>query len=99
MNHPEIINSIEDTLIHSYQVIKNLEYSTRKYKGEIDLLAIDVDGKEAIVVEVKTHDKPKAYAKAVQQLTRHNNYMRSMGLKLYKIYKVYYSNEKQEMIL
>jgi len=101
MKHNEMIDDMANKFIDAgYQVRKYLEYSFRRYKGEIDLLALDLESKVAIAIEVKTHHRPKGYLKAQKQLYRHEKVLRkNLGFKVYNIYKLYYSNEKQEMIL
>ena len=101
MNHDIMIGELADKFIDAgYQVRKNLEYSFNRYKGEIDLLALDLESKVVIAVEVKTHHRPKGYLKAQKQLYRHEKVLRkNLGFKVYNIYKLYYSNERQEMIL
>ena len=44
MKHNEMIDDMANKFIDAgYQVRKNLEYSFRNYKGEIDLLALDLE--------------------------------------------------------
>ena len=101
MNHDIMIGELADKFIDAgYQVRKNLEYSFNRYKGEIDLLALDLESRVVIAIEIKTHHKRKGYLKALKQLNRHEKVLKkNLGFKVYNIYKLYYSNEKQEIIL
>ena len=96
-----MIDDLADKFIDAgYQVRKNLEYSFSRYKGEIDVLALDLESKVVIAIEIKTHHKRKGYLKAQKQLHRHEKVLKkNLGFKVYDIYKMYYSKEKQEMIL
>ena len=99
MNHNEMVDDIAHKFIDAgYQVKKNFEYSF-KNKGEIDVMALDLEKRVVIMVEVKTHHKPKQYAKAIKQLERHKKASRNLGFGIYNIYKLYVSNEKEEIIL
>ena len=86
---------------NGYKVFRNLEYKDReRIVGEIDLLAIDTENKEAIMFEMKTHHKPKQYLKAINQLHKSEKALRSLlEIKLDRVYKVYYSNEIQRVII
>ena len=101
MNHDIMIGELADKFIDAgYQVRKNLEYSFNRYKGEIDLLALDLESKVAIAIEVKTHHRPKGYLKAISQLYKSEKALKSLlEIKLDKVYKVYHSNEIQEVII
>jgi len=99
-----MIDSLANKFIKTgYHVFKNLEYKNSKNTrtvGEIDLLAIDTENKEAIMFEVKTHHRPKGYLKAISQLYKSEKALKSLlEIKLDKVYKVYHSNEIQEVII
>jgi len=101
LNHDDMTEGIARKFINAgYQVRKNLEYSFTKYKGEIDVLALDLDNKIAIAIEIKTHHTNKQYLKAIKQLHKHDGVLRdNLGFKVYKIYKLYCSNELERMVL
>jgi len=100
MKHQGMVNDIAARCQSAgYQTLINFEYSTRKLKGEIDVLVIDELHKLLGIVEVKTYFKKKNYLKATEQLNKDEKFAKKyLGFKLYDICKVYYSNTLKRVV-
>ncbi len=100
MDHQEIVNNLAHLFIDAgYQVKKNFDYSFTRFKGEIDVMALDLDERVVILCEVKSHHTTQQYRKAIKQLEKHQKVSKNLGFKNWNVYKLYISYEREEMIL